>query len=152
PARYEHHKGRQPAPPMHMAHRTVAVPMPRGITGTPLVAATPGTAMPGLMAGPMAGGMPDMPMPGGPLPPRHSHGTDFSDAPEELIPYLADLDELTHAPQPGMIPKPPHTLHVPLFFHMMSGGRTSPVFQSAHLTPGTTYTSPVFSFATVYNY
>lgn len=85
-----------------------------------------------------------------PLAARHAHGMDFSDAPEALVPYLATLDELAHAPQP--LPAKEHPLHVPLFFHMMNGARGTPVFQSAPLNPGGTYSSPAFSFATTYNY
>jgi hypothetical protein len=43
-------------------------------------------------------------------------------------------------------------LHVPLFFHQMSGLRGTPVFQSTPLNPGVAYTSPSFSMAATYNY
>ena len=87
-----------------------------------------------------------------PQPPtsRHTHGMDLSEVPQALVPYLATLDELAHAPQP--LPAPEHTLHVPLFFHMMSGARGTPVFQSAPLNPGGTYSSPAFTFAATYDY
>jgi plastocyanin len=75
---------------------------------------------------------------------------ELPDVPEALIPYLVTLDELAHAPQP--LPHHEHTLHVPIFFHVMSGMRGTPVFQSAPLNPGTTYASPVFSLAATYNY
>ena len=45
-----------------------------------------------------------------------------------------------------------HMLHVPLFFHVMSGTRATPVFQSAPLNPGSTFTSPVFTLAANYDY
>jgi plastocyanin len=98
---------------------------------------------------PMGGGI-AMPMPVGPQPPRHSHGLDFSEVPPELVPYLVTLDELAHAPQP--FPPHDHLLHVPIFFHQMSGARGTPVFQSAPLNPGTSYTSPTFTLAATYNY
>jgi plastocyanin len=43
-------------------------------------------------------------------------------------------------------------LHVPLFFHVMSGARGTPVFQSAPLNPGGTFVSPAFTLAATYNY
>src|SRR5215831_1697365 len=61
-----------------------------------------------------------------------SHGIDLSELPAALVPFVASLDELAHAPQP--LPPHTHTLHVPLFFHQMSGRRGTPVFQSAPLT------------------
>jgi len=97
------------------------------------------------MPGPMSG-----PMPPGALVPMHAHGIDFNEVPPELVPYLVTLDEFAHAPQP--LPAREHTLHVPLFFHQMSGLRGTPVFQSAPLNPGVPYTSPVFSLAATYNY
>jgi plastocyanin len=78
------------------------------------------------------------------------HGMNLGDVPEVLIPYLTTLDELAHAPHP--LPPQEHTLHVPLFFHVMSGLRGTPVFQSAPLNPLGTYLSPVFSLAATYNY
>ena len=83
-----------------------------------------------------------MPMPG-PQATRHAHGINLEETPPALVPCLATLDELAHAPQPP--PPPEHLLHVPLFFHLMSGARGTPVFQSAPLNPGGTYTSPVFT-------
>jgi plastocyanin len=146
----------QPHVPASQAQVLPSMPAP-GLSGisrfiTPGMRALPlahpfGMAMPG----PPRLGTPPVPMPGH-QPPRHEHGVDPAEIPEELMPYLALLEELAHAPGIHRIPKPPHTLHVPLFFHLMNGGRTSPVFQSAPLTPGTAYTSPPFTFATVYNY
>ena len=97
--------------------------------------------MPGLgpMPGPMPGG-------GGYLP----KPIQDVETPPELFPYLVALDELAHAPQP--LPPREHLLHVPLFFHQMSGFRGTPVFQSAPVNPGGTYTSPPFTIAATYNY
>jgi plastocyanin len=70
--------------------------------------------------------------------------------PPELAPYLATLDELAHAPQ--LLPGPEELLHVPLFFHQMSGFRDTPLFESAPLGVGGSYTSPAFTVAGTYNY
>lgn len=89
----------------------------------------------------------------GPMPKpfaRHAHGIDLDETPPALVPFLATLEEYAHAPQP--LPPPDHMLHVPLFFHQMSGARGTPVFQSAPLNPGGTYASPVFTLAATYNY
>jgi len=91
-----------------------------------------------------------MPMPGGTQPPRHGHGLDLGEVPPELVSYLATLDEFAHAPQP--FPPHQHLLHVPLFFHQMSGARGTPVFQSAPLNVGGSYISPTFTLAATYNY
>src|SRR5262249_53610848 len=97
---------------------------------------------------PMAMGMAGrMPM-GGAMPmggqhPRARGGGERVETPPELLPYLATLDELAHAPQP--LPPHDHVLHVPLFFHQMSGFRGSPVFESAPLNVGGVYTSPTFT-------
>ncbi len=89
-----------------------------------------------------------MPMPGpGAMP---GHGPNVSQPPPELVPYLATLDELAHAPQPP--PGRDQLLHVPLFFHQMSGFRGTPVFQSAPLNVGGVYVSPQFTVAGTYNY
>lgn len=80
----------------------------------------------------------------------HSHGLDLSAVPPELVGYVVSLDELAHAPQP--LPKHDQLLHVPLFFHQMSGTRGTPVFQSAPLNPGNSYASPTFTLAATYNY
>jgi plastocyanin len=98
-----------------------------------------------------------MPMPGmsmaampmGGHRPAHGAG-ERVDTPPELLPYLATLDELAHAPQP--LPPHNHVLHVPLFFHQMSGFRGSPVFQSAPLNVGGVYTSPTFTVPGTYAY
>jgi plastocyanin len=96
----------------------------------------------------MGGGMP-MPSAGaGGL--TLGHGMDFSDVPPALVPYVVTLDELAHSPQPP--PPKEHTLHVPLFFHQMSGSRGTPVFQLPPMTVGQTLPSPVFSLAATYNY
>ena len=93
----------------------------------------------GTMAMPMAGAMP---MPG--------HGLDLTSIPPELVPYVVTLDELAHAPQPQ--PPREHPLHVPFFFHQMSGARGTPVFQSAPLNVGGSYISPTFTLAATYDY
>jgi plastocyanin len=91
-----------------------------------------------------------MPTPGAGQMPRHGHGLDLGEVPEELVSYLVTLDEFAHAPQP--FPPHEHLLHVPLFFHQMSGARGTPVFQSAPLNVGGTYISPTFTLAATYNY
>jgi plastocyanin len=91
-----------------------------------------------------------MPMPGGGMQTQAGHGLDLTDVPAEVATYLVALDEIAHAPQP--LPPHEHPLHVPLFFHQMSGARGTPVFQSAPLNPGATFTSPTFSIAAKYNY
>jgi plastocyanin len=107
-------------------------------------------AMPMPTPGPMPGAMSmPGPMPGGHV---HGHGLDLSMVPESLRPFVVLLDELAHAPQHHLIPKPPRVLHVPIFLHQMSGARGTPVFQSGPLTAGAGFTSPVFSFAATYNY
>ena len=112
-------------------HRIGAMPM-----GGPM-------PMPAGMA--MGHGMP-MPLPDA----RHSHGIDLSEVPESLVPFVATLDELAHAPQP--LPSRRDTLHVPLFFHQMSGARSTPVFQLPPLTVGQTLPTPVFTLPATYNY
>src|SRR5581483_12452955 len=104
------------------------------------------------MTGPMAMAAPmPMPMPGArPTAPMAMHGLELGDVPEAPIPYLTTIDEIAHAPHP--LPHRDHTLHVPLFFHVMSGVRGTPVFQSAPLDAGATYLSPVFSLPATYNY
>ncbi len=80
----------------------------------------------------------------------HGHGVELEETPAELFPYLVALDELAHAPKP--LPPREHLLHVPLFFHQMSGFRAAPVFQSAPLNVGGQYTSPKLTLAATYNY
>ncbi len=94
-------------------------------------------------------GPPPVPMPE-PEPMGPMHGMDLSDIPPVLVPYLTSLDELAHAPHP--LPERHHVLHVPLFYHVMSGMRGTPVFQSAPLNPGSTFVSPAFSVAASYDY
>jgi FtsP/CotA-like multicopper oxidase with cupredoxin domain len=108
-----------------------------------------------------SGGMP-MPMPpqpiGGmamPMPMRmpmvggHTHGVDLAELPAELVPAVTTLEELAHAGHE--LPKPGDVLHVPLFFHQMSGLRGIPVFQSPPFGPGQTYEA-TFTIPGVYNY
>lgn len=97
---------------------------------------------------PMGGTMP-MPPAGNQNMPL-GHGPDFSVVPPELVNYIVTLDELAHAPQP--LPPCEHVLHVPLFFHQMSGTRGTPVFQSAPLNAGGSFVSPVFTIGGTYNY
>jgi plastocyanin len=99
--------------------------------------------------GPMPGGG-SMPSPGGSGIHGHGHGLDLSDVPPALVPYVVTLDELAHSPQPP--PKADELLHVPLFFHQMSGNRGTPVFQSAPLNAGSSYTSPPFTIPATYSY
>ncbi len=101
-------------------------------------AGAPPTAME--MAGPMA----MMPMPGG------GQGPEVEEIPPELADYLSALDELAHAPHPP--PKKEHMLHVPLFFHQMSGFRGSPVFQSPPLNANGVYQSPPLTIPGTYKY
>jgi FtsP/CotA-like multicopper oxidase with cupredoxin domain len=86
---------------------------------------------------------------GGPMP-MQGQGAQFSETPAELFTYLVTLDELAHATQPLPLQEP--VLHVPLFFHQLSGVRSTPVFQSAPLNTGGSYTSPNFTLAATYNY
>jgi plastocyanin len=118
--------GKQPRQP---------VPRPPRPTPPPVMAAM----------GPAAGPMP-MPMPA----PGAGAAAGPDAVPPELVPYLATLDELAHAPQP--LPSREHRLHVPLFFHQMNGFRDTPVFQSAPLNPGGVYTSPPLTVPGTYTY
>jgi FtsP/CotA-like multicopper oxidase with cupredoxin domain len=107
-----------------------------------------GKSMATMAMAPMAGGM----------GPGLAHDMDLEGVPEELLPYVILLDELAHASQAHHIPRYPHVLHVPIFLHQMSGARGKPAFQSAPITApsgvmgGGTFTSPTFTFATVYQY
>ena len=92
------------------------------------------------------GGMAGMPM----SPPSESLGSGLAEVPHELVPFTALLDELAHAPQPT--PKREDVLHVPLFLHQMAGYRTTPVFESAPLNPGGSYSSPQFTIPGTYSY
>ena len=89
------------------------------------------------------GGMP-MAMPG-----VHTHGVDLAELPAELVPAVTTLEELAHAGH--ALPKPRDLLHVPLFFHQMSGLRGIPVFQSAPFNPGQTYEA-TFTIPGIYDY
>lgn len=132
-----------------MSHAPAGPGRAGGPTGRTVV---PIPGAPGRVAMTMTGPMPvpmAMPM-RGPRPMGAMHGMDLADVPEVLIPYLTTLDEIAHAPHP--LPHHDHTLHVPLFFHVMSGMRGTPVFQSAPLNAGGMYVSPVFSLAATYNY
>jgi Galactose oxidase-like, Early set domain/Multicopper oxidase len=113
-------------------------PLPPAAMPMPWMAWTP-TGQP---AAPMP--MP-MPVPGG-----HTHGVDLAELPPELVPAVTTLEELAHAgghPHPG----PHELLHVPLFFHQMSGLRGTPVFASPPLNPGQQYVA-TFTIPGVYDY
>jgi plastocyanin len=79
-----------------------------------------------------------------------SQGIEIGETPAELLPFLVLLDELAHAPQPP--PSREDLLHVPLFFHRMSGFRDTPLFESAPLNAGAIYTSPLFTIPGTYQY
>ncbi|MBO0732830.1 MAG: DUF1929 domain-containing protein [Methylocapsa sp.] len=85
------------------------------------------------------------------IPPAasHAHRMDLDNTPDELVTYLATLDEYANAPH--SLPPGGHLLHVPLFIHQMGGPRDLPVFQSGTLDPGQSFTS-VFTLAAAYNY
>jgi plastocyanin len=100
---------------------------------------------------PLASGMSGMGGSGASMPSQAGCGSpSMQQPPPQLDPYLATLDELAHAPQP--LPGSDDLLHVPLFFHQMSGYRDTPVFQSAPLNPGTSYASSVFTVPATYTY
>jgi plastocyanin len=126
-------------------HSRKAQGVDRQCCGGAKIAVTPMMAMGGPMPGPMPGAVP---MPGGGQ--TQVHGLDLSEVPPELVTYLVTLDELAHAPQP--FPPRDHSLHVPLFFHQMSGFRGTSVFQSAPLNPGGSFASPVFTVGATYHY
>jgi plastocyanin len=114
--------------------------------GTP---AGGGGAVPGMpMPGGGGGALPGLPMPAGPAMGGDDMG--LSLLPPELVSYVVTLDELAHAGHP--MPGGDELLHVPLFLHQMSGTRGTPVFQSAPLPVGATFTSPTFTLAATYNY
>jgi plastocyanin len=134
------------------------IPRPRPRPGPPTPAPQP-MAMPMpfpapiLMPMPMPpfGGVPPAPMPMPmPMPAGHKHGVDLAELPPALVPAVVTLEELAHAgghPMPG----PKEVLHVPLFFHQMSGMRGSPVFQSPPFPPGQSYQT-MFTIPGIYDY
>lgn len=65
--------------------------------------------------------------------------------------YVAALDELAHAAAVELRPAD-ELLHVPLFMHVMSGARATPVFQTAPVGPGGSATSPILSVPGAYRY
>lgn len=99
--------------------------------------------MPAMSSGPMPT------LPAAPIE-MSGMGLDLTAVPDTLVPFVVDLDELAHAPQP--LPDREHLLHVPLFFHQMTGARNSPVFQSAPLNPGATFSTPPLTVAATYHY
>lgn len=102
--------------------------------------------MPGMPMGAMAAGPLGAPPP---LATKTSHHVNVSEVPEALVAVLATLEELSHGPQP--LPCDDEILHVPLFFHQMNGPRDTPVFQSAPLGLGQTF-SFTFSLPGTYQY
>ncbi len=146
PGKEHEHLPRFPLPPDFEKHIEAVLKQLEGKRGRSRKTQKAGE-MAGMGAlGPMPGVMP-MPMGG---QPRQDQGLKLSEVPEELVPFLATLDELAHAPQP--LPDRERLLHVPLFFHQMSGFRGTPVFQSAPLNPGVGYTSPLFTVPGTYSY
>lgn len=91
-----------------------------------------------------------MPMPSALPMPAPTHGMGLMELPTELVSYVASLDELAHAPHPR--PGKDDVLHVPLFFHQMSGTRSTPVFQSAPLNVGQVFQPAPFTVAATYHY
>jgi plastocyanin len=116
-----------PARVVDVVRPAMPMPMPMGV---------PMPAMPMPMPMPMGGG-------------GHEHGVDLDELPPELVPAVATLEELAHASQ--RMPHRHDVLHVPLFFHQMSGLRGSPVFQSAPLNPGQVY-EMTFTIPGIYDY
>jgi len=82
--------------------------------------------------------------------PEAHHGTGRG-MPEEVAAKLAILEELLHRPRTDIIPGPPDVLHVPLFFHFMSGPRRTPIFRSPTLTTGQTFVQ-TFAIEGVFDY
>lgn len=140
---HEHHR-MATMHPMAMQTPEVAAPTPQvsGRMPTPFAGAPRQIGM-------MPIGSMSMPM-SEPQVTGATHAMDLSAVPESLVPYLATLDELAHSEQP--LPEREHILHVPLFFHVMSGMRGTPVFQSTPLNAGGTYTSTPLTLAATYNY
>jgi FtsP/CotA-like multicopper oxidase with cupredoxin domain len=126
-------------------------PMPtHGMAGLPAPVASPvAPQVTGGMAGMAGMGGMVLAGPGGPQG-AGAHHLDIATTPAELIPYLLTIDELAHAPQ--ACPPADELLHVPLFFHQMNGDRQSPVFQSAPMNPGQTFTSAPFTVVATYQY
>ena len=110
------------------------------------------------MAAPEAIPAEPMPMPIGPGAGMGGHLGAALALPPALRDQVVLLDEIAHTPQHHLIPKSPTPLHVPIFLHLMSGARGTPVFESAPLnppmgmTPGDSFLSPIFTFATKYGY
>ena len=146
--------------PFYDHYRDIESSVNRGLFGGLVV--LPGEIFDELPCFPIPTGLADL-IKGG-LEPRQLPGIvapirkAVDEVPAALIPHLAVLDENVRAPQIAVIPKPPQPLHVPLFFHLMSGVRETPIFQSVPLNPpilrrrGGVFTSPVFSFPAVYRY
>ena len=147
--------------PDEECERIPRFPLPPGFEERALKAAAKARPKAGPRPAPPAAAPPmpgmAMPMPGMAMPaaapavlPPGGHHLDLSEVPEELVPFLVTLDELAHAGHSP--PERDELLHVPLFFHQMSGARGAPVFQSAPILVGGSYSSPTFTFATTYDY
>ena len=136
--RVKHERHRPPSPHDQSRETRSSGPVATRMTASHIPPPA-GMSMP-VTAGMSMGGA----MPGGmPRPP-------IEITPPELFTYLVTLEELAHAPQP--LPPHDHLLHVPLFFHQMSGFRGTPVFESAPLNAGGVYASPFFTIAGTYQY
>ncbi len=107
-----------------------------------------GPGGPGGAAGPMP--MAAMPAPAALPMGAPTHGMELMELPPELVSYVVSLDELAHAAHPR--PDKDDVLHVPLFFHQMSGTRGTPVFQSAPLNAGQMFQPAPFTVAATYHY
>jgi FtsP/CotA-like multicopper oxidase with cupredoxin domain len=142
PEREHEHLPQFPFPPGFHEQTSKVLQDLAGQAPLPRPAAPAGAAPMAMATGPM-----QMPQP---ALARHANGMNLDEVPTELVPYLSVLDEIAHAPMP--LPPRGHTLHVPLFLSFMSGARSTPLFQSAPLNPGSTYTSPVFTIAATYGY
>jgi plastocyanin len=145
---------RMPLPIGLIEHALRAAAEARPTPGGPVVqdpGGMDGMSMAGMGGAAVSAGAPMAGMDPVPATPLAAGGRlDVSGLSAEVAGYVATLDELSHAPQP--LPDEHEVLHVPLFFHQMSGSRETPVFQSAPLNPGQKYTSPVFSVVGSYNY
>jgi FtsP/CotA-like multicopper oxidase with cupredoxin domain len=69
----------------------------------------------------------------------------------DLHPFLEVLEHLVHVPHHHPVPRPPAVLHVPLFYHFLSGPRGAPAFDSGDLANGQQFTQ-VFAVAGTFDY
>jgi len=121
---------------------------PKGIVGRP--PPRPHHLTHGIdMVGHRMAGLPPAPGPGRgglPMPDPHPQPRPIPEDVPQLIPLLEILEHLVHVPQHHPIPRPPAVLHVPLFYHFMSGPRGTPAFDSGNLSNGQQFTQ-TFSVA-----